>query len=118
MGDWEDNADFAPHKIADVVRDLSFGSMVDLVVELDHVLQDMCAWCERCPCHEHVQACGGILGHPPFVVCRGRFRICLNPVGFVKVLFRGGALSYRIRPYPAHPGQTGPYPALSGRIRP
>ena len=37
------------------MSDLDTAAYVDLVIEIDRALQEMSAWCERCPCHEHVQ---------------------------------------------------------------
>lgn len=41
--------------VTSVLKDDSFHAAVDLILELDAVLQEMVAWCERCPCHQHIQ---------------------------------------------------------------
>ena len=56
VADWEDAEDgFSISDVSTVVKDLWLNAFVELVVELDGVMQNMVAWCERCPCHDHIQ---------------------------------------------------------------
>jgi hypothetical protein len=54
--DWEDNADFAPTKVTEILHNTQFLAAVDLVLELGQLLQGMSAWCEQCPCPGDLQA--------------------------------------------------------------
>ena len=53
--DWEGSKDFSVKKITKVCKSCVVAAHADFVVVMDRVLQEMVAWCERCPCHDLVQ---------------------------------------------------------------
>lgn len=52
----DDSDGFSPSDVSTVLHDITVQAGVALVCTLDGLLQKMSAWCERCPCHEHIQA--------------------------------------------------------------